>query len=33
MTIGGEILFAERTLESNETGDMTRVLVSAKYAF
>ena len=33
MTVGGEILFAERTLESNVSGDMTRVLLSAKYAF
>jgi len=33
MTIGGEFLFAERTLESDESGDMTRVLLSAKYAF
>lgn len=33
MTVGGEILFAERSLESNASGDMTRVLLSAKYAF
>jgi len=33
LTIGGEFLFAERTLESNESGDMTRMLLSAKYAF
>jgi hypothetical protein len=33
LTIGGEILFAERTLESDESGDMTRVLLSGKYAF
>jgi hypothetical protein len=33
MTIGGEYLFAERTLETGESGDMQRVLVSAKYAF
>ena len=33
MTVGGEIMFAERTLETGESGDMTRVLLSAKYAF
>lgn len=33
MTVGGEILFAERTLESDLSGDLTRLLVSAKYAF
>lgn len=33
MTVGGEILFAERTLESNASGDMIRALLSAKYAF
>ncbi len=33
MTVGGEFLFAERTLESDASGDMTRVLLSAKYAF
>jgi hypothetical protein len=33
MTFGGEILFAERTLESDDAGDMTRLLLSAKYAF
>lgn len=33
MTVGGEIMFAERTLESNLSGDMTRLLLSAKYAF
>jgi len=33
LTVGGEVLFAERTLESNESGDMTRMLLSAKYAF
>lgn len=33
MTVGGEIMFAERTLESNASGDMTRLLLSAKYAF
>ena len=33
MTVGGEIMFAERTLESDLSGDMTRLLLSAKYAF
>jgi len=33
MTVGGEIMFAERTLESSLSGDMTRLLLSAKYAF
>ncbi len=33
MTVGGEIMYAERTLESSVSGDMTRVLLSAKYAF
>ena len=33
MTVGGEIMFAERTLESNASGDMTRAILSAKYAF
>ncbi|MGB5335919.1 MAG: DcaP family trimeric outer membrane transporter [Woeseiaceae bacterium] len=33
MTVGGEIMFAERTLESNLSGDLTRLLLSAKYAF
>lgn len=33
MTIGGEIMFAERTLETGASGDMTRLLLSAKYAF
>jgi hypothetical protein len=33
LTVGGEMLFAERTIESNESGDMTRMLLSAKYAF
>lgn len=33
MTVGGEIMFAERTLETGVSGDMTRVLLSAKYAF
>ncbi|NNF39778.1 MAG: porin [Woeseiaceae bacterium] len=33
MTVGGEIMYAERTLESSLSGDMTRLLLSAKYAF
>ena len=33
MTVGGEIIYAERTLENDHSGDMTRVLLSAKYAF
>ena len=33
MTVGGEIMYAERTLESDASGDMTRLLLSAKYAF
>jgi len=33
MTVGGEVMFADRTLESGESGDMTRLLLSAKYAF
>ena len=33
LTVGGEILYAERTLESDLDGDMTRLLFSAKYAF
>lgn len=33
MTVGGEIMFAERNLESDLSGDMTRLLLSAKYAF
>jgi hypothetical protein len=33
LTLGSEILFAERTLESGASGDMTRLLLSAKYAF
>jgi hypothetical protein len=33
MTVGGEIMFAERALESDLSGDMTRLLLSAKYAF
>jgi hypothetical protein len=33
MMIGTEIMFAERNLESGESGDMTRFIFSAKYAF
>lgn len=33
VTVGGEIMFAERNLESDLSGDMTRLLLSAKYAF
>jgi len=33
MTVGSEIIYAERTLESDESGDMTRMMLSAKYAF
>jgi hypothetical protein len=33
VTVGGELMFAERTLESGASGDMTRLLLSAKYAF
>ncbi len=33
MTVGGEIIYAERTLESDADGDMTRLMFSAKYAF
>ncbi|MDJ0699453.1 MAG: DcaP family trimeric outer membrane transporter [Woeseiaceae bacterium] len=33
MTVGGEIIYAERTLESDLDGDMTRLMFSAKYAF
>lgn len=33
LTIGGEIMFAERKLENGDKGDMTRFLLSAKYAF
>ncbi len=33
MTVGGELMFAERELESGASGDMTRLLLSAKYAF
>jgi hypothetical protein len=33
MTVGGEIMFADRTLETGASGDLTRLLFSAKYAF
>ena len=33
MTIGGEYLYAKRELESGADGDLSRFLVSAKYAF
>lgn len=33
MTVGGELMFAERELESGASGAMTRLLLSAKYAF
>ena len=33
MTVGGEIMFAERTLENDTSGDMTRMLLSAKFSF
>ena len=33
MTVGGELMFADRTLETGASGDMTRLLLSAKYAF
>jgi len=33
LTIGGELLFADRTIEAGLSGDMTRLLLSAKYAF
>jgi hypothetical protein len=33
LTFGSELLFAERTLDSGASGDMTRVLLSARYAF
>ncbi len=33
MMVGGEIMYAERTLESGASGDMTRFILSAKYAF
>lgn len=33
MTVGGELLFADRTIESGASGDMTRLILSAKYVF
>lgn len=33
LTIGGEIMFAERTLDNNLSGDMTRFMITGKYAF
>ena len=33
LTFGGELLLAERELETGSSGDMTRLLFSAKYAF
>lgn len=33
LTLGGEIMFAEREIESGLDGDMTRFIFSAKYAF
>ncbi len=33
LTVGGEIMFAEREIESGLDGDMTRFILSAKYAF
>lgn len=33
LTVGGELIYADRTLESNASGDMTRFQFSAKYAF
>lgn len=33
MTIGGEVIYAERELESGLDGDLTRFLFSMKYAF
>ena len=33
MTIGAELMFAEREVESGDQGDMTRFLFSAKYVF
>jgi hypothetical protein len=33
LDIGAEIMYAERTLESGVDGDMTRLMISAKYAF
>ncbi|MCG8368975.1 MAG: DcaP family trimeric outer membrane transporter [Proteobacteria bacterium] len=33
MTVGGEVMYAERTLESRQSGDLFRTILSAKYAF
>ncbi len=33
LTLGGEIMFAERTLDNNLSGDMTRFMIAGKYAF
>jgi len=33
MTIGAEFMYASRELESGIDGDMTRFIVSAKYAY
>jgi hypothetical protein len=33
LDIGAEIMYAERSLENNVDGDMTRLMISAKYAF
>ena len=33
LTLGGEVMFAEREIESGLDGDMTRFIFSAKYAF
>ncbi|MEO1247380.1 MAG: DcaP family trimeric outer membrane transporter [Pseudomonadota bacterium] len=33
MTVGGELIYAQRETESGADGDLTRLLVSAKYAF
>ena len=33
LTLGGEVMFAEREIESGLDGDMTRFILSAKYAF
>ena len=33
LTLGGEIMFAEREIESGLDGDMTRLIFTAKYAF
>jgi len=33
MTVGGELLYAKRALETDATGDMLRTILSAKYVF